>query len=81
MMPYTVISGFMSGIGIILVLLQLGPFLGQATPKGGVIGTLLEMPALVQGTQPMELLLALITLAILWFTPSAVKKVCPPFAN
>ena len=78
MMPYTVISGFMSGIGIILVLLQLGPFLGQAPPKGGVMGTLLEMPALVQGTQPMELLLALITLAILWFTPSAVKKICPP---
>ena len=78
MMPYTVISGFMSGIGIILVLLQLGPFLGQATPKGGVMGTLLEMPALVQGTQPMELLLAVITLAILWFTPSAVKKLCPP---
>ena len=78
MMPYTVISGFMSGIGIILVLLQLGPFLGQATPKGGVMGTLQEIPALVQGTQPMELLLALITLAILWFTPSAVKKVCPP---
>ena len=78
MMPYTVISGFMSGIGIILVLLQLGPFLGQATPKGGVMGTLLEIPALVQGTQPMELLLALITLAILGFTPSAVKKVCPP---
>ena len=26
----------------------------------------------------MELLLALITLAILWFTPSAVKKLCPP---
>ena len=78
MMPYTVISGFMSGIGIILVLLQLGPFLGQAPPKGGVMGTLLDMPALVLGTQPMELLLALITLAILWFTPSAVKKVCPP---
>ncbi|WP_186586253.1 SulP family inorganic anion transporter [Synechococcus sp. A15-28] len=78
MMPYTVISGFMSGIGIILVLLQLGPFLGQATPKGGVIGTLEAIPALMQGIQPMELLLAVITLAILWFTPSAVKKVCPP---
>jgi len=78
MMPYTVISGFMSGIGIILVLLQLGPFLGQATPKGGVMGTLEAIPALVQGIQPMELLLAVITLAILWFTPSAVKKVCPP---
>ncbi|MFZ9974825.1 MAG: SulP family inorganic anion transporter, partial [Vulcanococcus sp.] len=27
-MPYTVISGFMSGIGFILIILQLGPFLG-----------------------------------------------------
>ena len=78
MMPYTVISGFMSGIGIILVLLQLGPFLGQSTPKGGVMGTLVQLPDLVQGTQPLELLLAVITLAILWLTPSSVKKVCPP---
>ncbi len=77
MMPYTVISGFMSGIGIILVLLQLAPFLGQ-DPKGGVIETLTQLPALIQGTRPMELLLALITLAILWFTPSRVKKFCPP---
>ena len=77
MMPYTVISGFMSGIGIILVLLQLAPFLGQ-DPKGGVMGTLSQLPDLIQGTQPMELSLAVITLAILWFTPSALKKVCPP---
>ena len=77
MMPYTVISGFMSGIGIILVLLQLAPFLGQ-DPKGGVMGTLSQLPALIQGTQPMELSLAVITLAILWFTPSSLKKVCPP---
>ena len=31
LMPYTVISGFMTGIGIILILLQIGPFLGHAT--------------------------------------------------
>ncbi len=78
MMPYTVISGFMSGIGIILVLLQLAPFLGQAPPQGGVMGTLSELQGLIQGTQPMELLLAVITLIILWFTPSGLKKVCPP---
>ncbi len=36
MMPYTVISGFMSGIGVILIILQFAPFLGQASPKGGV---------------------------------------------
>ncbi len=77
-MPYTVISGFMSGIGIILVILQLAPFLGQASPKGGVIGTLSQLPQLLSGVRPYELILALITVAILWFTPSRLKKVCPP---
>ena len=77
-MPYTVISGFMSGIGIILVILQLAPFLGQASPKGGVIGTLSQLPQLLSGVRPYELILALITVAILWFTPSRLKKICPP---
>ena len=34
MMPYTVISGFMSGIGIILVILQLAPFFGAGESGG-----------------------------------------------
>ena len=78
-MPYTVISGFMSGIGAILVILQLPAFLGQKA-SGGVIGTLTSLPSLVAGIQPMELALALITVAILWFTPSGIKKFCPPSA-
>jgi SulP family sulfate permease len=77
-MPYTVISGFMSGIGFILIILQLGPFLGQAIPKGGVMGTLTALPQLLQNARPTEVLLAVITLAILWLTPSGVKKVAPP---
>jgi SulP family sulfate permease len=77
-MPYTVISGFMSGIGFILIILQLGPFLGQAIPKGGVMGTLNALPQLLQNARPTEVLLAVITLAILWLTPSSVKKVAPP---
>lgn len=76
-MPYTVISGFMSGIGAILVILQLPAFLGQKA-SGGVIGTLTSLPALIAGVQPMELALAVITVAILWFTPAGVKKYCPP---
>ncbi|MEE2696287.1 MAG: SulP family inorganic anion transporter [Cyanobacteriota bacterium] len=77
-MPYTVISGFMSGIGLILIILQLGPFLGQASPKGGVIGTLQSLPELIAGARPLEVCLALITLAILWFTPKPLKKIAPP---
>ncbi|MBE9174156.1 SulP family inorganic anion transporter [Synechocystis salina LEGE 06155] len=78
MMPYTVISGFMSGIGIILVILQLAPFLGQASPKGGVIGTLQALPNLVSNISPVETLLALTTVGIIWFMPSRWKKFAPP---
>lgn len=76
-MPYTVISGFMSGIGIILIVLQIGPFLGQAIPAGGVLGTLSALPSLLANTQFDEVLLAGITLAILWFTPRKVRTVVP----
>ena len=78
MMPYTVISGFMSGIGIILVLLQLGPFLGQDAPTGGVTASLSQLPNLIRGIEPLELALSVFTLLVLWFTPASVKRVCPP---
>ncbi|UPM50253.1 SulP family inorganic anion transporter [Synechococcus sp. A10-1-5-1] len=77
-MPYTVISGFMSGIGLILIILQLGPFLGQASPKGGVMGTLSNLPQLLSNARPTEITLAVITMAILWLTPAALKKIAPP---
>ncbi|MBE7384478.1 MAG: SulP family inorganic anion transporter [Leptolyngbya sp. SIO1E4] len=78
MMPYTVISGFMSGIGIILVILQLAPFLGQASPPGGVVGTLQSIPDLLTNIQPAETALAVITVAIIWFMPSKLKRIVPP---
>ena len=77
-MPYTVISGFMSGIGVILIVLQIAPFLGQKSPKGGVLGTLGNIPELLGGIQPVETFLAVITVAILLFYPSKLKKFFPP---
>lgn len=78
MMPYTVVSGFMSGIGLILIVLQIAPFLGQASPKGGVVGTLQSLPELVTNINPLETALALIAVAILFLTPTKVKKIVPP---
>ncbi len=78
MMPYTVISGFMSGIGIILVILQLAPFLGQASPAGGVIGTIQAIPDLLSGIRPTDTFLAVITIAILWLMPAKFKRFVPP---
>ncbi len=78
MMPYTVISGFMSGIGIILVILQLAPFLGQASPGGGVVGTLQSIPDLLANIQPAETMLAVVSVAIIWFMPAKLKRLVPP---
>jgi sulfate permease, SulP family len=78
LMPYTVISGFMSGIGLILVILQIAPFLGQDNPKGGALGMLQNLPTLIANVNPLETVLAAITLAILFFYPSKLKKFMPP---
>ena len=78
LMPYTVISGFMSGIGVILIVLQIAPFLGQQSPKGGVLGTLGNLPELISGIQPLETFLAILTVGILLFYPSKLKKFFPP---
>jgi len=78
MMPYTVISGFMSGIGIILIILQTAPFLGQANPKGGVIGTIQNLPNLISNTNPLETILAVLTVVILYVVPSRYKRIVPP---
>jgi SulP family sulfate permease len=78
LMPYTVISGFMSGIGVILIILQIGPFLGQASPKGGVIGTVQNLPQLIANINPLETVLAALTVAILFLYPSKLKKFLPP---
>jgi SulP family sulfate permease len=78
MMPYTVISGFMTGIGLILIVLQLGPFLGHATPPGGVLGTLQTLPDLIARIQPAETALALFTLALIVFFPAQLRRFLPP---
>lgn len=78
MLPYNVISGFMTGIGVILIFMQLAPFLGQETPEGGVLGVITNLPTLITNLSPWETGLGLLTLAILFLYPSALKKVVPP---
>ncbi|CBN56878.1 MULTISPECIES: SulP family inorganic anion transporter [Kamptonema] len=78
LMPYSVISGFMSGIGVILIILQIAPFLGQATPKGGVLGILQNFPQLFANINPIETLLGLMTIAIIFLMPKQIKRYVPP---
>ncbi|MEM6751869.1 MAG: SulP family inorganic anion transporter [Cyanobacteria bacterium P01_C01_bin.38] len=78
LMPYTVVSGFMSGIGIILVIIQTAPFLGQQSPGGGVLGAVQNFPNLIANIQPIEAFLGLLTVAILVFSPKKINKIVPP---
>lgn len=78
MLPYNVISGFMTGIGVILIFIQIAPFLGQEAPKGGVIGVIQNLPTLIININPWETILGVITLAILFFYPREWKKFVPP---
>jgi SulP family sulfate permease len=78
LMPYSVISGFMSGIGVILIILQIAPFLGQPSPSGGVLGTLQSLPTLLMNIDPLELILGILTLVILFMMPARFKRYAPP---
>ncbi|EHG1301150.1 SulP family inorganic anion transporter [Vibrio parahaemolyticus] len=77
LMPYSVISGFMSGIGVILIILQLSPLLGHAAPAGGVLGTLSALPETISNLKFNELFLGLLTLGILFFFPKKYRKYVP----
>ncbi|HIF5543564.1 TPA: SulP family inorganic anion transporter [Vibrio parahaemolyticus] len=77
LMPYSVISGFMSGIGVILIILQLSPLLGHAAPAGGVLGTLFALPETISNLKFNELFLGLLTLGILFFFPKKYRKYVP----
>ncbi len=78
LMPYSVISGFMSGIGVILIILQIAPFLGQPSPPGGVLGTLRNVPLLIQNINIIEVGLGTLTLAILFLMPRRLRRYAPP---
>ncbi len=75
LVPYSVVSGFMSGIGVIILALQLGPLLGIST-RGGVIESL---STLINNFQPnwAAVGVAVMTLAIVFLTPRRISQWVP----
>ncbi|MEC4090042.1 SulP family inorganic anion transporter [Pseudoalteromonas rubra] len=77
LMPYSVVSGFMSGIGVILIILQLAPLLGHQAPPGGVPGTLSAFPELFLNLHFSELFLGVLTLGVLFYMPKKYRQYVP----
>lgn len=75
LVPYSVVSGFMSGIGIIILVLQIGPFLGIET-SGGVIASIHQLLN-SQSINGAAVGIGLMTLGIVFLTPAGVRQWIP----
>ncbi len=75
LVPYSVVSGFMSGIGVIIIALQIGPLLGIST-RGGVIESLTTV---ISNFQPngAAIGVAVMTLGIVFLTPRKLSQWIP----
>ena len=71
--PHPVVSGFMSGIGVIIILIQIGPLLGQATPAKPLAAVQM-MPEFFSNIHNPSLVLGLVALIIVYGVPKFVPK-------
>lgn len=74
--PYPVISGFMSGIGLIIIILQVNPFFGLAG-YGSVLESLYNLPNTFTNMNKEALFIAFSTLCIMFFTPKKISSIIP----
>jgi SulP family sulfate permease len=74
LVPHPVVSGFMSGIGVIIILLQIGPLTGYDSPAEPLTATL-AAPEFLANPNSAALTLALVALAIVFIIPSYFPKV------
>jgi len=72
--PYPVISGFMSGIGVIIICLQIFPFFGHVSPKT-IPDIFLQIGDPVNAINWQAVLLATLTIAIIYLFPRITKAI------
>jgi SulP family sulfate permease len=76
LMPYPVISGFMTGIGCILIIMQLDPLLGYESQQN-VINALTVLPDYVHNPNVHAVIIGVIAIAIVMRTPARLARIVP----
>lgn len=76
LMPYPVISGFMTGIGCILIIMQLDPLLGYAS-QPTVINALSVLPDYVNHPNLHAMIIGIVAIAIVLGTPKKIGRLVP----
>jgi SulP family sulfate permease len=76
LVPHPVISGFMSGIGVIIILLQIGPLLGH-NATGSPLESVRMLPEMLNEINPYAFGLGCFTLAIVYLLPGRINRIIP----
>ena len=77
LVPYPVVSGFMSGIGCIIIALQLSRLFGHEPDGGGTIPALTAIPGALADPNISAVEIGLITLVTIFAWPTAWGKFVP----
>lgn len=74
--PYPVVSGFMGGIGVIIISLQLFPLLGHGNPKDkSVLNIFSSLPDALSDVNYANFGIGILTIALIYLIPFITKKV------
>ncbi len=76
--PYTVVSGFMTGIGVIIILIQTLPFFGLPTAPGGPLESIRSWGRIPAEINVDALSVGVLSLAIVVFWPVRFRATLPP---
>lgn len=72
--PYPVVSGFMSGIGVIIIILQIFPFLGYISPKS-ITNIFSQLPNIIYDINIHSVSLSLATITTIYIFPILTKLI------
>ena len=75
--PYSMIAGFTSGIGVIIIIIQTLPFLGAAPEPGGLFGIFRAWPSAVLAANLHAVAVGLTSLAICVLWPRQLGRFVP----
>ncbi len=76
--PYSVISGFMTGIGVIILILQTLPFIGLPSSDAGIYGTLQALVEIDPSFANLKaFMLAGFCLTLIIFWPVKLQRIIP----
>ena len=75
--PYSMIAGFTSGIGVIIIIIQTLPFLGAAPAPGGLLGIMRAWPEAVVTLNLHAVIVGAVSLAICVFWPRRLSRFMP----